>query len=93
MLAWDQALRGTKLLSAAAKKELYTVGKQDYALGWEMKPLPQGPCASHSGGVLGVVTMYYRLLERNVVVALACNHEPKQNPAELAQQLIACVAK
>lgn len=93
MLAWDQALRGTKLLSAAAKKEFFKPAKDDYALGWEIKQLPPGLCASHSGGVLGVVTMYYRLLERNAVVALACNYEPKQSPAELAQRLLAEIAK
>jgi CubicO group peptidase (beta-lactamase class C family) len=93
MLAWDQALRGTKLLSAAAKKELYTVGKDDYALGWTRKRLPCGECVSHSGGVLGVVTMYYRLLDEECVVALACNYAPKASPEQLAQQLLTRAAK
>jgi CubicO group peptidase (beta-lactamase class C family) len=93
MLAWDQALRGTKLLSAAAKKDLYTVGKDDYALGWTRKRLPCGEAVSHSGGVLGVVTMYYRLLDEDVCVALACNYEPKASPEQLAQQLLTRAAK
>jgi CubicO group peptidase (beta-lactamase class C family) len=93
MLAWDHALRGTKVLSAAGKQQLYTVAKDDYALGWTVRRLPAGDCAYHSGGVLGVVTMYYRLLEQPVVVALACNYEPKANPAQLAEQLLARAAK
>lgn len=93
MFAWDQALRGTKVLSEKAKKELYTVAKDDYALGWTRKRLPAGECVFHSGGVKGVVTMYYRLLEENVVVALACNYEPKANPGELAESLLSRAAK
>ncbi len=93
MLAWDQALRGTKLLSAAAKKELYRVGKDDYALGWQRKRVGNLDCAAHSGGVLGVVTMYYRALDENVCVALACNFAPKDDPEQLAQTLLARAAK
>ena len=93
MFAWDQALRGKKLLSEKAKKELYTVAKKDYALGWTVKRLPAGECAYHSGGVLGVVTMYYRLLDEDVVVALACNYECKDNPGKLAEELLARAAK
>jgi CubicO group peptidase (beta-lactamase class C family) len=88
MFEWDRALRGTKLLSAAAKKDLYTVGKAKYALGWEIEDLPSGRCASHSGGVQGVVTMYYRLLDRDVVVALACNYAVQDNPGSLARALL-----
>lgn len=93
MFHWDQALRGTKVLSAKARKELYTPAKADYALGWQVRRLPAGECAFHSGGVLGVVTMYYRLLDENVVVALACNYEPKANPGQLAEQLLTRAAK
>ncbi len=93
MLAWDRALRGTKVLSAKAKKELYTVAKNDYALGWERRRLPAGECVLHSGGVLGVVTMYYRLLDGDAVVALACNYDPKANPGDLASELLARAAK
>lgn len=93
MLAWDQALRGKKVLSANAKKELYTVARDDYALGWFVQRLPAGECAFHSGGVLGVVTMYYRLLDQDVVVALACNNSPKESPATLATDLLALAAK
>lgn len=93
MFAWDQALRGTRLLSAKARKELFTVAKDDYALGWMVRRLPAGECAFHSGGVLGVVTMYYRLLDADVVVALACNYTPKDNPARLAEQLLTRAAK
>ena len=93
LLAWDQALRGTKILSSAAKKELYAVGRDDYALGWIRRRLPCGEVVAHSGAVLGVVTMYYRLLEQNACVALACNYAPRASPEQLAQELLARVAK
>ena len=93
MLAWDRALRGGKLLSKKALEELYTPAKDDYALGWKILRTQHGKRAEHSGGVLGVVTQYLRLLDRDVVVALACNYEPKENPAQLAEQLVDEVMK
>jgi CubicO group peptidase (beta-lactamase class C family) len=93
MLAWDQALRGTDVLSAAAKRELHTVGKEGYALGWRVQRLPCGRAAYHSGSVYGVLSTYYRLLDRDACVALACNYLPKANPEELAKQLLARAAR
>ena len=93
MLAWDRALRGGKLLSKKALDELYTPCKDDYALGWKILQTRHGKRAEHAGGVLGVVTQYFRLLDRDVVVALACNYEPKDNPAKLAEQLVDEVIK
>lgn len=91
MLAWDRALRAGKLLSKKALKELYEPALERYALGWEIAETRHGRRAQHSGGVLGVVTQYFRLLDRDVVVALACNYEPKANPAQLAEQLVDAV--
>ncbi|HEX6813986.1 MAG TPA: serine hydrolase domain-containing protein [Planctomycetota bacterium] len=93
MLAWDRALRGGKFLSKKSLDELYAPAKGDYALGWVIRNTPHGKRAEHSGGVLGVVTQYFRLLDRDVVVALACNYEVKDNPAKLAEQLVAAVLK
>lgn len=93
MLAWDRALRVGKLLSKKALDEFYTTAKDDYALGWRMRQTPHGKRAEHSGGVQGVVTQYFRLLDKDVVVALACNYEPKANPAELAEQLVAAALR
>ncbi len=93
LLAWDQALRGTDVLSAAAKQQLYTVGRDGYALGWRVSTLPCGRAVYHSGSVSGVLSTYYRLLDRDVCVALACNYLPKDNPEQLAQRLLLRAAK
>lgn len=77
MFLWDRALRGEKLLSKASKADLYTVGKNDYALGWEVKNLNGAKVAAHSGGVLGVATYYVRGLDDDFCIALAYSSEPK----------------
>jgi CubicO group peptidase (beta-lactamase class C family) len=93
MLAWDRALRGDTFLSKQSKKDFHTVGKEGYALGQEIRRSPVGECAFHSGGVLGVVAMYYRLLDEDVVVALVCNFEPKGRVDQLAEELMVAAAR
>jgi CubicO group peptidase (beta-lactamase class C family) len=93
LLAWDRALRGTELLSAAATKELFTAGRDGYALGWRIERLPCGRAAYHSGSVRGVLSTFLRLLDRDACVALACNYLPKDNPEQLARSLLARAAK
>ncbi len=87
MFLWDRALRGEKILSKAAREEYYRVGLKDYALGWEVRKSDLGDRVEHSGGVLGVVTYYLRLLEKDVVVAIACSYSPKDHPGTLAEGL------
>lgn len=93
MLAWDRALRGKKLLSKKALEQLYQPAKDGYALGWEVGDGPFGSEAQHGGSVLGVTTHYLRLLDRDVVVAIAANYDVKTNPARLAQDLAGVVAR
>lgn len=88
MFQWDQALRGDKVLSKAAKGEYYKTGLKDYALGWFVNETPRGARVEHSGGVKGVVVDYVRLLDEDIVVAIACSYEPKENPNNLADALI-----
>ncbi|MBX3462838.1 MAG: beta-lactamase family protein [Planctomycetes bacterium] len=92
MLAWDRALRTGKLLSKQALAEFYRPAKQDYALGLRVPADAGGRRVEHSGYVEGVATCYVRLLEPDVVVALACNYEAATDPATLAQQLLDAAA-
>jgi CubicO group peptidase (beta-lactamase class C family) len=51
---WDRALRGDKVLGAAAKAKYFTPALEDYACGWKTGRTPRGkPTATHSGGVRG----------------------------------------
>jgi CubicO group peptidase (beta-lactamase class C family) len=87
MLKWDQALRGDKVLSKAAKEEYYTVGLQDYALGWEVTNGPGGKRAEHSGHTGHVITYFFRRLDSPLVVALAYSYEPKTHPKVTANAI------
>jgi CubicO group peptidase (beta-lactamase class C family) len=93
LLAWDRALRGDAVLSDAARRELFAPNGDGYALGWRRERLPCGDVAWHAGSVRGVLSAFYRLLDRDVCVALACNYLPKQNPEQLARDLLARAAK
>jgi len=93
MFQWDRALRGGKLLSKESLEQLYTVGLQDYALGWKVKKVGAGVRVEHGGGVLGVATHYLRHLDQDYVVALACSYEPKTHPEEIADRLARIVER
>lgn len=93
MLKWDQAVRGDKLLSKAAKESWYTVGMQEYALGWEVRNGPGGKCAEHSGHTGDVFTYYLRLLDEPLVVAVACSYEPKTTHVQATAHELARIAR
>lgn len=93
MLAWDRALRGTKVLSEAAKKKYYEVGKNEYALGWEVKKNGGAIEYSHSGHTGKVVTFFLRWVDPDVVVALALNEEPPQEHPSLTAAALAAIAR
>ncbi|HET6164757.1 MAG TPA: serine hydrolase domain-containing protein [Planctomycetota bacterium] len=93
LFQWDRALRGGKLLSKESLEQLYTVGLQDYALGWKVKKFGGGVRVEHGGGVLGVATHYLRHLDKDYVVALACTYEPKTHPEEVADRLARIVER
>lgn len=87
MFKWDVALRGDKILSKAARQEYYTVGLQDYALGWEVRNAEGGRRASHSGHTGDVITYFLRQLESPLVVAIAYSYEPKTHPQATVEEL------
>lgn len=88
MLAWDRALRGEKVLNATAKKRYVEVGKEEYALGIEVKNLDGVTAYTHSGHTGQVVTYYLRCVEPEIVIAIAQTEEPKLHPANLARELL-----
>jgi CubicO group peptidase (beta-lactamase class C family) len=89
MLAWHEALQKDKLLNKAAKKELYTVALEDYALGWVVRQDEGRTVVSHTGAVGHLVTCYLRVPDEDIVVAIAHNGEPKHHPETAARDLAA----
>jgi len=87
LLAWDRALRDRRFLGKESIDELYQPALENYALGWEVRKTNDGLRVEHSGGVLGVVTYYLRLIDEDVVVAIACSYRPKAHPGQLAERL------
>jgi CubicO group peptidase (beta-lactamase class C family) len=93
MLLWHQALSGTKILSDAAKREYYTVGLNNYALGWEVSKDSGRLTYAHSGHTGKVVTYFLRDIDDDIVVALACNEEPATHPQITASNLAVIARK
>jgi CubicO group peptidase (beta-lactamase class C family) len=86
LLKWDRALRGEKVLSAAAKKKLYTPELENYACGWEVAKQPNGKTRiSHSGGVRGFGSIFARWIDEDVVIVVLSNG--KKNPYEIEAAL------
>lgn len=87
LLAWDQALRGDKVLNKAAKKELYEPHLENYALGWTVEKGPGGLRVAHGGAVGTIRTYYLRVLDEPLLLAFACNFVPDQDVRVIAQQV------
>ena len=76
MFLWDRALREDKLLSKAAKKELYTPVLQGYALGWYVGDDVKGRRVEHGGDTRATTCYSGRWLEEDLVVAIAYTYKP-----------------
>lgn len=76
---WDRALRGDKVLNAAAKEEMARPEKQGYAAGWFVETTPRGTTKlHHGGGVMGFGCWIARYLEDDAFIAVLSNG--KTNP-------------
>jgi CubicO group peptidase (beta-lactamase class C family) len=76
MWLWDRALRGDKLLSKAAKQELYTPFLEGYALGWYVGDDVKGRRVEHGGDTRATCCYFGRWLEEDLVVAIAYTYKP-----------------
>ncbi len=74
VLAWDRALRGTKVLKEAAKAELYRPSLNNYAGGWVVETVASGGRKAHHGGdVAGYSHHIVRYLEDDLVIVVLSN--------------------
>jgi len=74
MFKWHRALLNDKILSAAAKKKLFTPFLNEYAYGWDVLKTEHGTLIQHNGGSeLGNNAEIRRYLDAGIVTILLCN--------------------
>ncbi|MBF9238468.1 serine hydrolase [Hymenobacter sp. BT683] len=91
MYRWNQALNGTKVLSAASKKLLFTPVKDNYAYGWMVMNAKMGPetigLQEHNGGINGFKSYMVRVPQSQQLIILLDNHSGNSLP-ELRRGLL-----
>jgi CubicO group peptidase (beta-lactamase class C family) len=74
MYKWHLALMNDTVLSAEAKKKLYTPYLNDYAYGWDVLKTERGTLIQHDGGsMLGNSAEFRRYIDAGIVTMLFCN--------------------
>jgi CubicO group peptidase (beta-lactamase class C family) len=79
MFRWHRALTSEQLLSADAKKEMYTPVENDYAYGWVVSDTDHGLRIQHNGASSdGAATEFRRYVDEDVVLILFSNRDGEQ---------------
>jgi CubicO group peptidase (beta-lactamase class C family) len=74
MYKWHLALLDDKILSAEAKKKMFTPYLNDYGYGWDVLEREMGLLIQHDGGsMLGSSSEMRRYIDAKVVTILFCN--------------------
>ena len=73
LLIWDQSLYGTRILSEASKKKMFTPFLEHYAYGWMVGSDPKHPSVTHGGGINGFSTDIKRFTEDKATIIALCN--------------------
>lgn len=74
MFKWHRALEGEKVLSAAAKKKLFTPFLNDYAYGWDVLKTDRGTLIQHNGASqLGNNAEIRRYMDAGIVTIILSN--------------------
>ncbi len=74
MYKWHLALKGDKILSAEAKKKIFTPFLNDYGYGWDVLETERGILIQHDGGsMLGNSAEIRRYIDADVFTILFCN--------------------
>ncbi|GAH56434.1 unnamed protein product, partial [marine sediment metagenome] len=67
-------LKGDKILSAEAKKKIFTPFLNDYGYGWDVLETERGILIQHDGGsMLGNSAEIRRYIDADVFTILFCN--------------------
>lgn len=73
LLKWDQALYGTKVLTAASKEKMWTPNLGDYGYGWMISKRFGLNAVEHGGGINGFNTMIIRIPEKKLLAVVLSN--------------------
>ena len=75
MYRWDQALLGDDVVSAEAKKLMFTPFLNDYGYGWDIMPTARGTTViKHDGGsTLGLSANFCRYVDEGMTTIVASN--------------------
>jgi CubicO group peptidase (beta-lactamase class C family) len=74
---WAQALKGEEILSAAAKRKLFTPALKNYAYGWRVAETAHGKHISHGGDSENGFSANFNIYpERDAVVIVLTNRIP-----------------
>lgn len=80
LLKWDRALYGTTLISEASKTLMFTPGKGNYGLGWEINTEHGRKVISHSGSVEGFKANIIRFPESETCIIFLSNYFNTKGP-------------
>ena len=70
---WDRALRGATVLADAARKELFTPGPGEYALGWFVRVEQGRKVQRHGGAVRGFLSEVRRWPDEDALLCVLCH--------------------
>jgi CubicO group peptidase (beta-lactamase class C family) len=80
MHKWYLALKGTKILSAEAKKKLFTPFLNNYAYGWNVSDGEHGKVIQHDGGSdLGSSALFTWYVDKDFLTVMFCNQSYGEN--------------
>jgi CubicO group peptidase (beta-lactamase class C family) len=80
MHKWYLALKGTKILSAEAKRKLFTPFLNNYAYGWNISDGEHGKIIQHDGGSdLGSSALFTWYVDQDIVTVMFCNQSYGEN--------------
>jgi len=82
MFRWYKALKGDAVLTADAKKKLWTPFLNEYAYGWDVIEMEDGTTKiRHDGGsMMGNSAVMTWLVEEDLLVVVFCNQSHGQSP-------------
>jgi CubicO group peptidase (beta-lactamase class C family) len=79
MFRWHRALTSEGLLSAEAKKEMYSPVENNYAYGWVVKDTDHGLLIQHNGASSdGAAAEFRRYVDEDIVIVLFSNRDGEQ---------------